>query len=201
MKKEIEGDFVEIGSLADWFSTIGTISAVGVSLYLASKKSKKILKIHIIRALKETSDENGIKSYDMTVLYRVRIFNYSQRTIHVYFAGVRTNDSRKMVRKILLFLENKKNKIWYENFLKIMKLEKPEIPESDYFLGDFPNFELLNMGESSKEELISEEYLKLIAGNSKSEKDVLLELCYRDNDNEIYTIPIIICGNKDIEGS
>lgn len=82
-----------------------------------------------------------------------------------------------------------------------MKLEKPEILESDYFLGDFPNFELLNMGESSKEELISEEYLKLIAGNSKSEKDVLLELCYRDNDNEIYTIPIIICGNKDIEGS
>ncbi|WP_218067959.1 hypothetical protein, partial [Brochothrix thermosphacta] len=80
MKKEIEGDFVEIGSLADWFGAIGTISAVGVSLYLASKKSKKILKIHIIRALKETSDENGIKSYDMTVLYRVRIFNYSQRT-------------------------------------------------------------------------------------------------------------------------
>lgn len=44
------GTMIDTGSLADWFSAVGTIGAVAVSLYLASAKEKKYVDLHISSA-------------------------------------------------------------------------------------------------------------------------------------------------------
>ncbi len=44
------GTMIDTGSLADWFSALGTIGAVAVSLYLASAKEEKYVDLHISSA-------------------------------------------------------------------------------------------------------------------------------------------------------
>ncbi|GEM_PF-6677898 len=44
------GAMIDTGSLAEWFGAIGTIAAVAVSLYLASRKEKKYVDLHISSA-------------------------------------------------------------------------------------------------------------------------------------------------------
>lgn len=179
---------MESGSVADLFGAVGTIAAVLVSLVLAAKKNKKILKVQYTVALDQHKKDNFTIS-NGKLIYGVNIFNYSQRPVNIYWCGMRVSDKRSYVRRFLLFLENRKSKIFYKFYIKLMNMEEPIFVQSLDIFGEGPDIQRLNYGESSNVKTISEEYVNRVCSSQKG-KELVVEFCYKDTDNILYTAPV-----------
>lgn len=187
---------MESGSVADWFGAVGTIFAVVVSLVLAAKKNKKILKVQFTVGLKQYKKNNYTCS-DGKVIYGASIFNYSQRPVHVYWCGMRISDKRRSVRRIALFLENRKSNLLYRCYMKLMRLQIPTIIQSFDMFGEVPKIEYLNAGGASTVTTVADVHVANIASSCERD-EFAIEFCYRDTDDILYTAPIYWSKEKKV---
>ncbi|MGJ8729292.1 hypothetical protein ACRW9N_02370 [Listeria aquatica] len=88
---------MEVGSLADWFSAIGTIGAVVVSLFVILSEKYKKPELHSMqRMLKET--KNGATIFKDETEFAFWLINNSNKIYMIRWMGVRISNQDKSAR-------------------------------------------------------------------------------------------------------
>lgn len=161
---------MESGSLADWFSAVGTIGAVVLSLSLTLKDSRKKLRVYVRKRNKFSESIKGITLVSNQREYVIWVVNDTNKFYQIRWGGIR-------------FYENSlKNKIKFN----ILKKEKP-IPHQDpsALFSDVEQ-EVLNVGQVSKEKVIAVDYINnsILKGEDKTGK--IIEFIYIDTNSNEY---------------
>ncbi|MBC1808067.1 hypothetical protein HCJ40_13740 [Listeria sp. FSL L7-0993] len=163
---------MEIGSLADWFSAVGTIGAVVLSLTLLVKDSKRKLQVYVRTQNKSSSEKEGVVIVYGEIEYVFWAVNNTNKFYQVRWGGMRIYEDTLI------------NKIRY-NFLEI---NRPSIYGDITTLYEGDKLEILNTGQVSKEKVITSREIDSLIEHANTGKRKIIEFIYLDANNNEYSI-------------
>lgn len=177
---------INYGNMADWFSAIGTVLAVMISLYLIW--DEKIIRFKVIAFIQdgtELIERKDSRGYTLVAVRKLLFsgMNSGKQPIAVLYQGLR-------VKKFF----GRRN-----NIIKVAEVETGDTdivsPETGMAHNDF---ELLETGKQTKKRAVDFEVMKkeLWEQFPEKKKDVIIEFVYININGDEYTDTLIFKNPK-----